>query len=227
MRHLITMIALLALVDGSAAIAQPAGPRNPAAPPSVNSDQQMLPEAPVGHRQPRADQVPSEKNLMNPNDSVNQENAALGAIRRTGIPPGAARDGCRASRHHVVRWENRMLKTLKTATLPHSRRDFLAQQLRRQLPCRACRPGARTAASMSSLRRRGSCSKASRRHHAVREIKRTMRRPRRQVTTSETERRPMLISRPPPWQTGGYRWSINIPTVSHQTSTKPPSAPRI
>jgi hypothetical protein len=38
-----------------------------------------------------------------------------------------------------------MLKTLKTATLPHNRRDFLglafrAQQLRRQLPRRACRP---------------------------------------------------------------------------------------
>jgi hypothetical protein len=77
MRKLIAMIALLALVDGSAAIAQPAGPRNLAAPPSVNSDQQMLPEAPVGHRQPRADQVPSEKNLMNPNDPVNQENAVL------------------------------------------------------------------------------------------------------------------------------------------------------
>ena len=77
MRKLITTIALLALVDGSAAIAQPAGPRNPAAPPSMNSDQQMLPEAPVGHRQQRADQVPSEKNLMNPNDPVNQENAAL------------------------------------------------------------------------------------------------------------------------------------------------------
>jgi hypothetical protein len=76
---LITTIALLALVDGSAAIAQPAGPRNPAAPPSVNSYQQMLPEAPAGHRQPRADQVPSEKNLMNPNDPVNQENAALDA----------------------------------------------------------------------------------------------------------------------------------------------------
>jgi hypothetical protein len=73
---LITTIALLALVDGSAAIA---GPRNPAAPPSVNSDQQMLPGAPAGHRQPRADQVPSEKNLMNPNDPVNQENAALDA----------------------------------------------------------------------------------------------------------------------------------------------------
>jgi hypothetical protein len=68
---------LLALVDGSAAIAQPAGPRNPGAPPSMNSHQQMLLEAPVAHHQPRADQVPSEKNLMNPNDPVNQENAAL------------------------------------------------------------------------------------------------------------------------------------------------------
>jgi hypothetical protein len=55
MRKLITTIALLALLDGSAAIAQPAGPRNPAAPPSMNSDQQMVPETPVGHRQPRAD----------------------------------------------------------------------------------------------------------------------------------------------------------------------------
>jgi len=75
MRKSITTIALLALVDTSVAIAQPAA--NPAAPPSTNSDQQLLPEAPVGHRQPRADQVPSEKNLMDPNDPVNRENAAL------------------------------------------------------------------------------------------------------------------------------------------------------
>jgi hypothetical protein len=77
MRKLITTIALLALVDTSAAIAQTAGSRNTAAPPSTNSDRQLLPEAPVGHRQPRADQVPSEKNLMDPNDPTNQENAAL------------------------------------------------------------------------------------------------------------------------------------------------------
>lgn len=60
-----------------AAPTQPGGSRNSAAPPSMNVDQQSLPEAPVGHRQPRADQVPSEKSLMNPNDPVNQENAAL------------------------------------------------------------------------------------------------------------------------------------------------------
>jgi hypothetical protein len=56
---------------------QPGGSRNPAAPPSMNVDQQSLPEAPAGHRQPRADQVPSEKSLMDPNNPVNQENAAL------------------------------------------------------------------------------------------------------------------------------------------------------
>jgi hypothetical protein len=49
----------------------------------TNSGQQLLPgDAPVGHRQPRADQVPSEKNPMddekNPmDDSINRENAAL------------------------------------------------------------------------------------------------------------------------------------------------------
>ena len=36
-----------------------------------------VPEAPVGHRQPRADQVPSEKGLSDPNDPVNREDAAL------------------------------------------------------------------------------------------------------------------------------------------------------
>jgi hypothetical protein len=78
MRKLITTIGLLALVDTSAAIAQSAGSRQPAAAPSMNSDQQLVPDAaPVGHRQPRAGQVPSENSLMDPNDPVNRENAAL------------------------------------------------------------------------------------------------------------------------------------------------------
>jgi hypothetical protein len=77
MRKLITTIALLALVGTSVAVAQTAGPPNPAPLPLMSSNQQSIPEAPVGHRQPRADQVPSEKNLMNPNDPINQENAAL------------------------------------------------------------------------------------------------------------------------------------------------------
>ena len=78
MRKLITTIALLALIDASVAIAQTAGSRNPSAPPpSTNPDKRLLPEAPVGHRQPRADQVPDEKNLGDPNDPINRENAAL------------------------------------------------------------------------------------------------------------------------------------------------------
>jgi hypothetical protein len=56
---------------------QPSGSRNPAAPASMNIEPQALGEISGGHSQPRADQVPSEKNLMNPNDPVNQENAAL------------------------------------------------------------------------------------------------------------------------------------------------------
>jgi hypothetical protein len=76
MRKLITTIALLALVDTSVAIAQTVGSRNPAAHRSTNSGQQLLPgAAPVGHRQPRADQVPSEKSPMD--DSISRENAAL------------------------------------------------------------------------------------------------------------------------------------------------------
>ena len=77
MRKLITTIALLALIDTSVAIAQTAGSRNPSAPPpSTNPDSRLLP-APVGHRQPRVDQVPDENNLGDPNDPINRENAAL------------------------------------------------------------------------------------------------------------------------------------------------------
>jgi hypothetical protein len=60
-----------------AAPTQPGGSRNPAAPLSMNVEPQALGEASGGDRQPRADQVPSEKSLMNPNDPVNQQNAAL------------------------------------------------------------------------------------------------------------------------------------------------------
>ena len=56
---------------------QPGGSRNPAASPSMNVEPQALGEVSGGHSQPRADQVPSEKNLMNPNNPVNQENAAI------------------------------------------------------------------------------------------------------------------------------------------------------
>jgi hypothetical protein len=77
MRKLITAIALVAVVDSSMAIAQQGRSRNTAMPSSMNLDPQSLPQEPVGHRQPRADQVPSEKNLTDPSDPINRENAAL------------------------------------------------------------------------------------------------------------------------------------------------------
>jgi hypothetical protein len=74
MRKLIATVALLALVGTAMAIAQTVGSRNPAAQQSTNS----AGDAPVGHRQPRADQAPSEeKPVDDPNDSINRENAQL------------------------------------------------------------------------------------------------------------------------------------------------------
>jgi hypothetical protein len=70
MRTLVTIAAFLIL--GSAAMAQNGTPGSPSANPS-----RPIPEAPIGHRQPLRDQVPSEKNLGNPNDPVNREDAAL------------------------------------------------------------------------------------------------------------------------------------------------------
>jgi hypothetical protein len=36
-----------------------------------------IPEAPIGHRQPRAGDVPNEKGLSDPNSAQNKEDAAL------------------------------------------------------------------------------------------------------------------------------------------------------
>jgi len=55
----------------------PAGSRNPVAPPSMNIEPQALGEISGGHSQPRADQVPSERSLMDPNAPANRQNAAF------------------------------------------------------------------------------------------------------------------------------------------------------
>jgi hypothetical protein len=73
MRISIATMALLIAIGGSAAIAQTGGGTSSA----VKNQPQGLPDAPVGHRQPRADQVPSEKNLSDPNNPANKEDAAL------------------------------------------------------------------------------------------------------------------------------------------------------
>jgi hypothetical protein len=72
MRKLVTTAAFL--MFGSVAIAQTAGTGSPQ---NTSASTRPSREAPVGHRQPRADQVPSEKNLSDPNNPVNQEDAAL------------------------------------------------------------------------------------------------------------------------------------------------------
>jgi hypothetical protein len=73
MRNLIMTIAVLALIGGPAAMAQTgtnAGSTGAANPAPAR-------EAPVGHRQPRIGDVPSEKNLSDPNDPLSKENALL------------------------------------------------------------------------------------------------------------------------------------------------------
>ena len=70
---LIATMAFMALIGGPAAIAQPGGAGSQGA----ASQSQPSREAPVGHRQPRADQVPSEKNLSDPNNPANKEDQAL------------------------------------------------------------------------------------------------------------------------------------------------------
>jgi hypothetical protein len=78
MRKLITTIALLTVIDTSAAIGQTVGSRNPSAPPSTKPNKPLPPEAPLGHRQLRRDQGPTAKELMSdPNDPIDRENAAL------------------------------------------------------------------------------------------------------------------------------------------------------
>jgi hypothetical protein len=68
----IAMTALAALMGGPVALAQTG-----AAPGGATNQSQMVREAPIGHRQPRADQVPPEKNLSDPNNPANKEDAAL------------------------------------------------------------------------------------------------------------------------------------------------------
>ena len=74
MTKLIATMAFMALIGGPAAIAQTGGSTG-----SQGAASQTQPgrDAPVGHRQPRADQVPSEKNLSDPNNPANKEDLAL------------------------------------------------------------------------------------------------------------------------------------------------------
>ncbi len=76
MKGRIGLLALMVLLSGTAAVAQSGSNKGS----SAGSGQTMgggIPQAPVGHRQPRAGDVPDEKSLSNPNDPMNKEDAAL------------------------------------------------------------------------------------------------------------------------------------------------------
>jgi hypothetical protein len=75
MRKLITSIALLVLTGGTLAMAQTGSNKGSSG--ATTSTPPSGREAPIGHRQPRAGDVPSEKNLSNPDNPVNREDAAL------------------------------------------------------------------------------------------------------------------------------------------------------
>jgi hypothetical protein len=77
MRKLVAITALLILIVGPGALAQTGGGAgSPLSTANPSAKRLPLP-APVGHRQPRVDEVPSEKNLSNPNDAENREDAEL------------------------------------------------------------------------------------------------------------------------------------------------------
>ncbi len=69
MRKTVLSMALVVLMGVPVTFAQGTGN-------SRSSSDRLLP-APVGHRQPRAGDVPSEKNLSNPDLPANKEDAAL------------------------------------------------------------------------------------------------------------------------------------------------------
>ena len=71
---LVATVSLALLFASTAAMAQTG---TGAGSPGASSQPSMPREAPVGHRQPRAADIPSEKNLSNPNDPANKEDQAL------------------------------------------------------------------------------------------------------------------------------------------------------
>ena len=72
MKKIVVAVSLVVLLGG-AAVAQ-TGTKGST---SGGASSGSLPPAPVGHRQPRAGDVPNEKNLSDPNNPVNKEDAAL------------------------------------------------------------------------------------------------------------------------------------------------------
>ncbi len=76
MNKLVMAAALLLLASGPVAIAQTGQGAGGSGSSSAKGSGSMM-EAPIGHRQPRRGDSSSEKNLSNPNDPANREDAVL------------------------------------------------------------------------------------------------------------------------------------------------------
>jgi hypothetical protein len=72
MKKTIIAMAFLMVVGAPAAMAQGSNSGS-----SMSKGGGGVPQAPVGHRQPRASDVPNEKNLSDPNNPANKEDALL------------------------------------------------------------------------------------------------------------------------------------------------------
>ena len=76
MRTTILSMALMVLIGGADAFAQGSSSVSKNSGGGASGGGGVI-QAPVGHRQPRASDVPNEKNLSDPNDPLSKENAAL------------------------------------------------------------------------------------------------------------------------------------------------------
>jgi hypothetical protein len=75
MKKLIIALAVLVVAGGASALAQSRNKNNIGS--SSDSSSRPSVQAPVGHRQPRAGDVPDEKDLGGMNDSMSREDIAL------------------------------------------------------------------------------------------------------------------------------------------------------
>ncbi len=74
MRRTLVSLSLVVLIGGAALAQTGAGGAGSSTGATKSGG---VPPAPIGHRQPRASDVPSEQDLSNPNNPVNKEDAAL------------------------------------------------------------------------------------------------------------------------------------------------------
>jgi len=73
MKSVVVALSLL-VACGGAAMAQTGSKGSTS---SAGSSAGSTPAAPVGHRQPRAGDVPNDRNITDPNDPLSKENQAL------------------------------------------------------------------------------------------------------------------------------------------------------